>query len=97
MNKHWDGPYNGKAYALAQLNELKRDLTNIAAEMDRKFDEIKKITCGLTTGHRWLLHKFDDRIWPGANPPGAYTYKCEHCGETMILRADKRETWKTFI
>lgn len=97
MNKHWDKSPDNKTYTLTQLDELKYDLTNLIVEMGCKFDEIEKIKCGLTVGHKWLLHKFDDRIWPGADPPGAYTYRCERCGEIIILRADKKEIWEVFI
>lgn len=97
MDKYWFEKYDDKKYALKQLNELKHDLSCLTREIENKLGEFDKIECGLTTGHKWRLHKFYDTTYPLVNPPGVYWYKCEHCGEIIILKACEKKIWETSL
>jgi len=94
MDKYWNGRYSDKKYALKQLKELNRELMSLADQIAIKDEEIGKIRCGLTTGHKWQLHKFCDTTYPLAKPPGVYWYKCSNCGEIIILKACDKRVWK---
>lgn len=94
MDKHWYKKYNDKEYALKQLDELRRDLKNIVAEINSELDEIEKIECGLTKGHDWELCEFTSNLYPMAKPPGMYVYKCKHCEEKIYLKACEKEIWE---
>ena len=99
MDKYWnDGKvYNNKKYALEQLTNAKLDILSLARQIEDKLDELDKVECGLTVGHEWRLHKFCDTTYPGANPPGVYWYKCEHCGEIIILKACDKKIWEASL
>ena len=97
MDKYWDGKVNNKEYALKQLSVVKLDILSLARQIENELDEIEKIECGLTVGHKWQLHKFCDTTYPGAKPPGVYWYKCEHCGEIIILKACEKEIWEASL
>ena len=99
MNKYWDNGkvYNNKEYALGQLTNAKLDILSLARQIEDKLDELDKIECGLTTGHKWQLHKFCDTAYPMAEPPGVYWYKCKHCKEVIILRACDKKIWEASL
>ena len=94
MDKHWDKKYDDKEYSLKQLDELKHDVRSSLSHAASQLTEIEKVVCGLTTGHQWRLHKFDDTTWPYCEPPGQYIYKCVACGEKICLKADNKKDWE---
>ena len=104
LDENWKStlePYNDREYALKQLDQLRGDLSSkieyinrIVMELDEGIDRVK---CGLTQGHTWRLVSFDNKTYPLRKPPGVYKYECIHCGETIVLQANKKEEWKPFL
>ena len=97
MDKYWDEKVNNKKYALKQLIEVKHDILSLSRQIEDRLDELDKIECGLTTGHKWQLHKFCDTTYPYAEPPGVYWYKCKCCKEVIILKACEKKIWEASL
>lgn len=94
MDKHWYKKYSDKEYAIKQLAEVKRDISSLVKQIESKLDEVEKIKCGLTKGHKWELYEFTSNLYPLAKPPGMYIYKCTYCGEKIYLKAHEKKKWK---
>ena len=104
LDENWKStlkPYNDREYALKQLDQLRHDLSSelssISNTITRFNDSVDQVKCGLTQGHTWRLVSFDNKTYPHREPPGVYRYECVHCGETIVLTADKKKDWEPFI
>ncbi len=104
LDEKWESslaPYNDKEYAMGQLDELKcgvqSAMLNLTSVLGGISDGIDRVECGLTCGHSWQLAAFNADVYPLRKPPGTYTYKCVHCGEILMLQANKKKDWEQHI